>query len=342
MVAVRTLCGSLLILLAALAVAVLLLATLSPAEWSASPSSPLCRWSDRLGLGHPPLPPPLIPLTPLPHSTTAGVCLLVRCFSQNYNQVHTLMRLLLHNTHVPSVFFFPTDRTSSFDDLHRTVEQANNDTGLRFGHALNISYEEALKDFPELEKGEKEYGFAYTDAAIDRVTGDPAYGCQWLLITNADNIYGGYFLDRVEQEIANGYQVTHRLPSRAPPRSQPSQSSHPPLRLLACDPVQMIGWNFISHYDWIRLRGHPQDTREGSSDDGTRRLMAVEWMEGWVDLGAVLWNASLWRSHGLNFIGLQRAKKPQWAIADGTFFMHLVHVLDVKRVIIRQTLFLHQ
>ena len=82
--------------------------------------------------------------------------------------------------------------------------------------------------------------------------------------------------------------------------------------------------------------------REGSSDDGTRRLLNAEWMEGWLDLGGCLWNASLWTEHRLSFIGLQRAKKPQWEIADGTFFMHLVHTLDVRRILVRQTLLIHQ
>ena len=240
-----------------------------------------------------------------------GMCMLIRAYSRNFHYVPTLMSLLRHNTHPPKLFFHVTDLNSSNAELARWVARGNKETGFRFGRVLNVSEEAARRDFPELGRV-PEYGFSFTDAAMELMTTEAEYRdeCQWLLMTNVDNIYGGYFLDRVEQEIAKGYQL--------------------------------IGFNMISHYDWVTLRGSPRDTRDGSSDDGTRRLLDIEWKDGFIDLGAVVFNMSMWKSLNCNFIqlGLNTPLK-MIQIADGQFIIKMVES-GIPHIAIRQVMYMHQ
>ena len=237
--------------------------------------------------------------------------MLVRAYRLNYHYVPTLMALLRHNTHVPNVFFHPTDANSSLTDLQLWVDRANREAGYRFGHVLNVTAEAARRDFPELGR-RQEFGFAFTDVGMDLLTSEPRYTamCRWMLITNVDNIYSSYFLDRVEQEMARGFRL--------------------------------IGFNMVSHYDWVTLRNAPRDTREGSSDDGTRRLLDIKWEDGFIDLGAAFWDISVWRQYNFNFIqlGLNGPNK-LLQVADGQFFEQLVKY-NTPRIAIRQILFMHQ
>ena len=245
------------------------------------------------------------------YSSPMRFCMLVRAYRLNFHYVPTLMALLRHNTHPPNVFFIASDANSSLAELRRWVDRGNREAGFRFGHTLNVSKETAKLDFPDLDTV-KEYGYAYTDAALNILTESAEYReqCHWMLISNADNIYGSYFLDRVEVEMAKGYQL--------------------------------IGFNMISHYDWVTLRGTPRDTREGSSDDGTRRYLDIVWQEGFIDLGAAVWNLSLWREMRLNFVQLGLATpKKLIEVSDGQFFEKLAKA-GVSRIAIRQVLFMHQ
>ena len=251
--------------------------------------------------------PPPPPLTS--YQSPTGVCVLVRVYQRNYHYVPTFMSLMSHNTHVPNVLFHVTDVNSSVADHQSRVDKANRDAGFEYGHVLNVTAEAVRRRFPELDRV-KEFGFAFTDEAMEVLTSEGKYQrmCQWLLITNVDNICTSHFLDRVEQEMALGYQL--------------------------------IGFNTISHYNRIECCGEPQDTSEGSSDDGTRRPINVVWLRGGIDMGAALWNISVWKAFQLNFIELGK-QVDHLDQADGQFFVALVE-RQMKRIAIRQYLFIHQ
>ena len=122
------------------------------------------------------------------------------------------------------------------------------------------------------------------------------------------DIYAGHFLDRVEKQLELGYQ--------------------------------MVGFNTISHYDRVACCGDRQDTREGSFDDGTMHPIDIQWVVGGIDLGAAVWNISLWKQLDLNFIRMgQEVGHLDWA--DGMLFQKMVQA-NVSRVAIRQFLFIHQ
>ena len=203
-------------------------------------SSALCAWSG-LGSGPSSLLPsstPLVPSPPLPYSSPTGVCLVVRAYAANFVNVPTLLHLLQHNSHPPNVYFVSTDPASSVAELQRVVELGNRETGLSFGHVLNITREQATLDFPEMARGEREYGYAYTDVAVDLLTKHQRYSgqCQWLLLTNADNLYAGNFLDRLQPEMDQGYQVhaTSRHADASPHPHPLLSLPHPPFLPSVC------------------------------------------------------------------------------------------------------------
>ena len=86
----------------------------------------------------------------------------------------------------------------------------------------------------------------------------------------AADIYAGHFLDKVEAQLALGYQ--------------------------------MVGLNTISHYNRFACCGDRDATGAGSVDDGTFHAIDIQWVVGGIDLGAVVWNISLWKALNLNFI----------------------------------------
>ena len=250
-----------------------------------------------------PLPPPPLPFYSSPNRT----CMLVRAYTHNFKYVHTLMALLRYNAQPPLVLFHTTDVNSSVAELQRLVDQGNQAAGYLQAHVQNITADMARSDFPALGS-EPEFGFSFTDAAMSEVRSSAwNQHCDWCVITNVDNVYVAGFMDRVLIELNKGYQL--------------------------------VGFNFVSRYD-RSIMGIWPDNSPGSSDDGTRKVTELRWEFSWVDMGAAIWNCSLWTQLNLNLIQLGRARG-RLEYADGQFYETLAHA-GVPRVIIRQVLFVHQ
>ena len=249
------------------------------------------------------------------------------------------MALVRHNAHPPHLFFHVTDGNSSQVEMERWVERGNRAAGQRLARALRIPPEAGTAAPPPLDTAQEQRS-AYSHAAMNLLTEQPLFQdmCHWAMITDVESqrsihaqpllslpcpslisaspsppslccvlsdVYSGHFLDRVEQEMAKGYQL--------------------------------IGMNMISRYELVS--GAQRDTREGVSDDGTSHLLDIDWRDGRVRMGATVWNASLWKrlQRGSTRVGEQRLNRT----AEGHFFEQLVE-LNVSRIAIRQIMLIHQ
>ena len=249
-----------------------------------------------------------LPLPPVSPVYKYPVCILARVYHAQYERVPTFIQSLALNSHRPRIFFVLTDAKSSLQKLHQLVDDSNRMIGQRMATVLPIDDHNVQAVFPQLDIS-KLFGYAHTDVALDLLSGDEYMEqCQLLIITNADNLYASFFLDRVESEVEKGYQV--------------------------------IGWDFITRYPctmWVGTACLRVD--DESSDDGTRKLLGTQFLTSYVDLGAVLFNLSLWRKHHFSFLELARDRRINEA--DGYLFESMVQ-LQIKRVIIRQVLMMHQ
>ncbi|KAI9099502.1 hypothetical protein DFS34DRAFT_593148 [Phlyctochytrium arcticum] len=166
--------------------------------------------------------------------------------------------------------------------------------------------------------GESDYGYGFTDAALDyMLRGDSPMQCDYLLITNADNLYAQAFHRRVLPLLRGG--------------------------------IDMVIFDFLSAHVWPH-RTQPHTETNGVHDDGTMKHMTASYKVSEVDLGAAVFRMDLLREHPeIRFVKVAKRGKgqdgtlglPKLWTADGEFILRVASLTPFK-AILRQTLFVHQ
>lgn len=157
-----------------------------------------------------------------------------------------------------------------------------------------------------------DYGYIMTDRALlflYRQYEEYASQCQYLLITNSDNLY------------------SRKLGKLILPQMKAKKD--------------LIAWDFVSHH----FQGYFQKcytTKNLPSpeviDYGTEKCMQVAFEVGRIDLGAAIYRFAFLHEHKLLF---EQVNQPYKKESDG-FFVVQASKLTNESVIVRHTLFFHQ
>ena len=247
------------------------------------------------------LPPPPPP-EPLPaYLPSNGICILARCYDAQYSFIPTFISLLTFNAHPPLIFFVNTEKEGNLTTLHRILADANAHHNLSLAHPLDISWDQATAVFPQMDSVPS-YGYVHTDLAMTTLA-DAHPECTYVTITNSDNMYSRGWLDKVELQIAAGYEL--------------------------------IGWSFVSHHE----KPHLSEKGEGTWEDLRYKWVRAEFLPSEIDLGASMLKLSLWKRLGLGFT--QYGRQYGFAGADGRHIMKLT-AENVKRILMRGTYLVHQ
>ncbi|KAI5480460.1 cytochrome P450 [Pseudohyphozyma bogoriensis] len=196
------------------------------------------------------------------HNIKEPVCVIARTYGA---QIHYLpiFLLALWNAGFDDVrvFLLNTDASMSTKHLRKAANFANQLTG-RADYATFL-------DWPITTTGD--YGYALTDKALLHMYDHPELNCEYLMITNGDNVY--------------------------------SQSTGTLMRQGFDMKADLMGFDFISHHHW----SDPVVEHEGDADKrtsvkpGTSILIDVQFKIAGIDLGAAVFKTSLLREHGLTF-----------------------------------------
>ncbi|KAJ3373489.1 hypothetical protein HDU91_006890 [Kappamyces sp. JEL0680] len=236
-----------------------------------------------------------------PEKQPGQVCVVARTFAKQYHMIPTFVLSLSQNSLKPSVYLVITDAESSVPEAEAIVQKTNDFVGRRLASVLPITASDAQRYF-DLESGQ-EYGYAYTDAAIDLLLANKArYPCDYFLFTNGDNLYASGFIDDyLDRDMKQDLDI--------------------------------IAFDFISHHKWSDAR------QEGYHvTDGTRVSINADFRTMHVDLGAFVIKAEFLAGHHLRFV---RAGQTDFFTADGSFIEQAAALTDRKRVH-HQVLMIHQ
>ncbi|KAI8817627.1 uncharacterized protein EV422DRAFT_570371 [Fimicolochytrium jonesii] len=187
--------------------------------------------------------------------------------------------------------------------------------------SVNIPRQEAEQRYPHLKDNVTDYGYAYTDAVIDRLVHAEAHpksstlpACEYILFTNGDNLYSS------------------RLGKLVIP--------------LMRNKVDLIGFDFLSGHATPDTEHDPEN---GVFDDGTLRHIPVNFKTNGIDLGSSIHRFSVIRDGNLRFLNLSNVHPgldadtamERLSMADGTFVEKMAAVSD-SAARVRQILLMHQ
>ncbi|KAJ3305442.1 hypothetical protein HDV03_001536 [Kappamyces sp. JEL0829] len=203
---------------------------------------------------------------PIPEGMpTPQVCVVARTYSKQYSDLYPFLFSLSQNKARPLVYLLITDRTSSRAAAQEIVTTVNGILGEQTNHLLPITPADARKhlDIDTVQ----EYGYAYTDAAIDLILHDKqTYPCDYFIFTNGDNLYSkGFIDDYIAKDMKQGLDI--------------------------------MAFDFVSRYVWSL----PSET-EYHTTDGTRLPIRADFKVGNLDLGAFVVRAGFIAKWNLRFL----------------------------------------
>ena len=237
----------------------------------------------------------------------AQVCVLVRTYAKQFRNLPTLILNFAQDRVHTKVFITITDEDSPWEPVLKMTALLNEMVGREVAIVLPVKSDRAKKIWVQPNNG-LDYGYTYTDAAIDMMVANDV-PCDYALVTNGDNLYSSNFLER--------YTLPHML-----------------------EEVDLIAFDYIEHgpLAWTVESG------DQIVDDGTLKPVNFRWAISMCDLGALLIKWSWFRDEGLRFVkdavSLEDGSKDLYS-ADGQM-IKLIESLNASKVLIRQTLFLHQ
>ena len=249
-------------------------------------------------------------------------CVLARVRVSDMSYLPVFLGALHANARPPAVFLVLTEPSfTEADVLHLSTAAAAYSwlVGAAFARVVHVSHNESAEYFPALRTGAREYGYAYTDLAIARLLSAYPEHCRFLTVTSAANVYARGWMDRVEPHLAAGASV--------------------------------VGWDFVSRDQWLIPTDWQQgDTQhqdggvDGVVDDGTFHAVHSALHANMVDVGAYMWDAAALfnrSSRADTFVGAAAAAGQRLYAADGSLLERL-RLLTSRRIVLRQTLMLHQ
>ncbi|KAI8819683.1 uncharacterized protein EV422DRAFT_533904 [Fimicolochytrium jonesii] len=266
--------------------------------------------------------------------TNTHLCVLARTYPKQYTYLPAFLLSVVKGTDhsaplETTVVLVVTESTTKEEErvlreTLRVTEQAamvGGNPRPRFVK-LEVGKEEAEHAYPLLKDGWSDYGYAYTDVAIEKLATASSSPhattlpkCNYLMFTNADNLYSSRL----------GTHITPHITAQ----------------------TDMIAFDMISSHRWgSRNVG---DSKQSIFDDSTMKHLTVAFKTGEIDLGASMHRFDLVVKHGLRFLkaagvtegmGGEEATAKLWN-ADGNFIEAMKEIAE-KTALIRQTLFVHQ
>lgn len=208
------------------------------------------------------------------------ICVLVRTYHSQYRLIPGFLATMAHGSIPMKMLYLITDNVSPVQELDAVVDRIAGDVlqcplfatvlkGVTEKQAKR--YKELYLSDPDLVKncllGCNDFAYGYTDSALDLIFGKNneknIYDCDWLMITNGDNVYATGFTDRLIPYLYGGTD----------------------------GPADMLGWDFVSRYDngdWTK-----EFLRNATFTDevvaiGPSRPLLAEFRETHIDLGAMV------------------------------------------------------
>lgn len=260
-------------------------------------------------------------------NSTDNVCVVVRTWHAQFAFLPAFLAAFAGS--VPAkVLFLPTDPRSDVGVLERIVKRA---AGESFGchDAADVirvapGIVEGIRRSLGIPHSEPDFAYGYTDSALDYLFGEDnsknLKGCNWLLVTNGDDLYSTAFLDQLQ------------------PLFQANE---------------LIAWDFVSHYyDRDKVESDPRV--KGSGKFFARR---TEMKRKEIDLGAMLVNVPFFlrqkrEGKPLRFLSnavertlreenATRTNRVKFHLSDGMMAEELVERTD-KWSLMRRVLLIHQ
>lgn len=220
------------------------------------------------------------------HSHSNNVCMLVRTFAGQLAFLPTFLANLAHGSVPLKILLLPTDATTPRLELQRIVNSTLNYLGCpNLAKVLDIPQSAALSlrqkyvapaaatggcrsDNPTVEPC-SDAGYAYTDAALDVLFGSDnsrnGENCDYLILTNGDNLYSTSFLSHLLPWMYNGEH----------------------------GPADVITWDFTTRYSndqWT------QPTDPDVTGVGPNFVIYSELKTDKIDLGAAMFRTAYLRS----------------------------------------------
>eukprot|EP01111_Echinosteliopsis_oligospora_P018595 TRINITY_DN8630_c0_g1_i1.p1 TRINITY_DN8630_c0_g1~~TRINITY_DN8630_c0_g1_i1.p1 ORF type:complete len:295 (-),score=34.36 TRINITY_DN8630_c0_g1_i1:58-942(-) len=202
-------------------------------------------------------------------SSQPHVCFVVRTYYKHEISILALVASVLGSgVQNASFHFLDTQINPTFDVLPDIVELINELYGRDVAQASPFTYEAATIRFPTI-KNFTDYGYIQTDLYIhENILRNTSTKCDYIVVTNGDNLYSTQLLNI--------------------------------LRPVMMNKIQLIGFEFISHYGWSYV--DPNIDYYWVPREGLDVHILTEFQANKVDLGAVAFQVERWREKNATFL----------------------------------------
>ena len=153
-----------------------------------------------------------------PSMADTPVCMLVRTYAAHRNMLMALLAsVLLWDHPALTIYLLDTGKDAPFSELPRLASLASKMAGkpdtVRVSKWTHAS---ARAQFPDYK--DEDHGYIATDLAIEdilaeretaRNIGSPSLPCDYLIVTNGDNLYGHDYLAATLGEIKTGVEMVN-------------------------------------------------------------------------------------------------------------------------------------
>jgi hypothetical protein len=205
------------------------------------------------------------------------------------------------------VYVVDTEDETSFPEMESILLRANELADSLIFHNMNP----ILKNEPLSEYKGQDYGYVLTDLVMEYLLqrrADPSHSkeCEFMMVTNGDNLYGSGLFHAVGNKIQEGYNL--------------------------------IGMHFVSHYDGTAAEYC------GRHRDGQDQEIDARFEANCIDLGAVVFASQIVERWNIRFAinDMRQNIIPNFSIADGVTFVNMLHSKGANAIIIPRVLLLHQ
>lgn len=240
----------------------------------------------------------------LRNSSSPSLCVLTRIYDRQIDYFPVFALSLRFNAlNNLRLYVINTDSRTNLFHLRRTINFIN-----ILVQDMNYVTFLDLGPIPEVNQ----FGYGVTDQALryiyEQQTSDTSK-CDYIMFTNADNLYTKNFGVQVLPHMENKFDI--------------------------------IAWSFVSHH----YKGNFQENFDEETnfapkivDDGTEKCTATTLVFGIIDLGASMYRRTFLSKHQLYF---RIDNSPYDGGSDGYFVERAAKKTNMS-IIVRQTIFIHQ
>ena len=251
----------------------------------------------------------------LPTPTWSGpvpsFCVIVRTTHKHKVSLWALMMSLLVNRPPKlAVYVVNTDKGGGFPELRQMVQHANRLTGIKIFHDMgaivnNSAAQQALGPGFNVTSLQ-DFGYVLTDLVMEHIL--KVRDCEFMLVTNGDNLYGSDFFRAVVPPIQQGHNL--------------------------------VAVHFVTHHPRDGSRSHTC----GPYRAGTDMEIETGFEIGCVDLGAAVFATNIVERLNIRFALNALRQNPQAGLyaADGITFMEMVKDINTRATVVHRVLMLHQ